>query len=71
MADVPPIERDVPVPPLIRTGVTALMREMKVGDSRLISEVEWRGRTIAYRVFGKGNFRTQKVRGGIRIWRIG
>lgn len=60
-----------PPPPKRRTGVTALLRGMAIGDCVLLPLLPWQANGYAYRVFGKGNFRAKKERGGTRIWRIG
>ena len=64
------IEKNIPVPPPHKTGVTALLRELQIGESRLIPEVSGKVYSLAYRVLGKGNFRAHKEHGGTRIWRI-
>ncbi len=57
-------------PPKRRTGVTAALRAMAIGDSMLVPLLTWQANSYAYRVFGKGNFRAKKEHGGTRIWRI-
>lgn len=64
-------ERALPIPPpRTRTGFTALLRTLKVGESSLLPTLDYKAHTVAYRVFGKGNYRGRKEKGGIRIWRI-
>ena len=60
-------EQNVPVPPR-STGTTALLRLMKPGESKLFPSKT--AVAIAFRVFGRGNFRSHKERGGTRIWRL-
>ena len=58
-----------PPPPRRRTGVTAALRAMEIGDSLLLPILTWQANSYAYRVLGKGNFRARKEHGGTRIWR--
>ena len=67
---LPPIEKDVPLPVSRGTGMTAAIRELKVGESRLLPIVPWRAYGLAYRVLGKGNFKCHKEAGGVRVWRV-
>lgn len=62
------VDRTVPVPPSRHTGVTALLRQLNVGESVLLDSPH--PAALAQRVFGKGNYRSHKEHGGIRIWRI-
>lgn len=62
--------RPPPDPPY-RTGFTALLRTLNIGESVLLPTLDYKANTVAYRVFGKGNYRSHKEHGGIRIWRIG
>lgn len=65
------IEKDVPVPSKVpHTGFTALLRALAIGDSVLLPTYPEKANTVAYRVFGKGHYRSQKEQGGTRIWRI-
>lgn len=61
------VDRDIPVPRPKRTGVTALLRTLKPGDSVLLDSLH--APALAFRIFGKGHFRSHKEHGGIRIWR--
>lgn len=62
------IDKGVTPPPPRIVGITALLRTFVVGDSKLIDSPN--APAIAYRIFGKGNYRSHKERGGIRIWRV-
>ncbi len=62
------VDKNVPVPSPRHTGITALLRTLAVGESVLIDTCN--PSALAYRVFGKGNYRSHKERGGVRIWRI-
>ena len=68
---LPPIDNDIPIPPRReRTGATAALRELEVGQSRLLPMLPWSAYGLAYRVLGKGKFRCQKEHGGVRVWRV-
>ena len=69
--DLPIIEQGIPLPPKrVRTGMTALLRQLQPNDSVLLPITPWRAYGLAYRVFGKGNFASKKERGGTRVWRV-
>jgi hypothetical protein len=64
------IEKGVPFPTRTRrTGVTAALRRMEVGDSFFVEDASKRGSTLAMgQRIGKA-FRTAKEGTGFRIWR--
>lgn len=71
-AQTPKIETGIPVPPRQnKHSYSAVMKEMKVGDSVLITNSTDRNQisSAASRVFGTGCSVTKKVEGGIRVWR--
>ena len=58
----------IPVPPPRALGTTALLRLLNPGESNLFSNPHVP--SLAHRIFGKGNYRVHKERGGIRVWRL-
>lgn len=63
------IEKGIPIPPIrTKTGLTAALREMQVGDSVFRPGADPTGLSgVIRRVPGK--FVCRKVDGGSRIWR--
>lgn len=69
---MPKIDQGIPPPaPKPRTGFTALIRSLKVGESVLLPVPTWKANAIAYRALGQGNYRSEKGPDGVRIWRVG
>lgn len=62
------VDQTVPVPPVRHTGCTAILRTLKIGESVLLPSSN--AAALAFRLFGKGAYRSHKERGGIRIWRV-
>ena len=60
-------DQGVPVRPRL-TGTTALLRLMKPGESKVFPSVT--AVALAFRVFGRGGYRSHKEHGGTRIWRL-
>lgn len=66
------IEKNVPIPPrkkrgLSKTGMTATLRTMKVGESVLFTTAISSACTLYRSVDGK--FTARIVKGGVRVWR--
>lgn len=69
--DKPVIEKGIPIPEKRGMhGYSALLRELKPGDSVLLPIVPYRAYGLGWKVLGKGNFRSKKENGGTRVWRI-
>lgn len=70
------IEKDVPIPEIgngkRRTGLTACLRAMEVGDSVLVGMNDGSpySRVSAYQSLNDARFTTRTVEGGLRIWRV-
>lgn len=65
------IERGIPIPPKggERTGLTATLRALDVGDSFLIANEKERLRALHFASRAGVKIATRKVEGGIRVWR--
>ena len=66
--DEPKIEKNVPIPKKRTSGVSALLRKLKVGESILLPKQA--AYTQAYAVLGKGNCTIRSTPDGVRVWRI-
>lgn len=70
------IEKDIPIPPRsngkIRTGLTALLRAMDIGDSVLVgSAAAWAyGPVSKFQSMNDVRFETRTTPDGLRIWRV-
>ena len=66
------IDDGVPMPQsrLQMKGYTATLRKLQPRQSVVLPTAYHNAYTIAWRVFGKGNFVTRTVEGGTRVWRI-
>ena len=62
------IEKNVPIPKRGRSGISAALKSMKVGDSMILPKQT--AYTQAYKVLGKGNCAVRSTADGVRVWRI-
>lgn len=71
MQTVGPVVADIPIPKrkVLHIGLTASLRELKVGESRWIPSNSANANTLALRAIGKGKFVARSEHGGSRVWR--
>jgi hypothetical protein len=57
--------------PRVKRGLTAQIRAIPVGKSRLVEGEQRYVSPVAYRVCGAGNFRVESAGDGLcRVWRV-
>ena len=62
------IEKCVPIPERSGSGLSKVLRSLKVGESLLLPKQT--AYTQAYAVLGKGNCTVRTTSEGTRVWRI-
>jgi len=68
---LPKVEHGIPIPPKRNSGITGLLRTLKIGDSVLIKGKS--GQVLcntAQATFGSGNYATRSTNNGVRVWRL-
>ena len=62
------VETGVPLPPEPMKGATAVLRALKPGESAHFPNLH--AAALAFRILGRGHYRSRKERGGVRVWRL-